>query len=394
MILISVIIASLYSVLIIAFIIGFDKVEKIKSINSVPKTNFSIVIPFRNEAQVLPDLLKSLEQLEYPSDKYELIFVDDDSKDDSVSIIHDFMNKPLDEACLEHLDYARHKLRRKAQPDIKVIKNVRKSGSPKKDAVETAIAQAKFNWVLTTDADCKVPQNWLQVFDAYIQQYQPKLIAAPVTYTPTNSLLEQFQLLDILSLQGSTMGGFGIGNPFMCNGANLCYEKKAFLDVNGFKGNEHIASGDDLFLLEKMVARYPENVHFLKSDKAIITTKPESTLKKLISQRIRWAAKATSYKNNFSKLVSLSVFSINFLLIILFLGSIIGYYSWLLFVLVFILKFCLDFMLLFKTATFFKQQSVLKHYFWSSIIYPIFIIFIALSSFTSSYSWKGRTYKK
>jgi len=380
MILVAVIIISLYSILIIAFIIGFDSLEKPKPINTVSKTSFSIVIPFRNEARVLPILLKSLQQLKYSSDKFEIIFVDDDSKDNSVSIIE----KGLDTS----------RLGRDTRPDIQILTNNRKSGSPKKDAVETAIAQAKFDWILTTDADCNVPQNWLQVFDAYIQQYQPKLIAAPVTYNTANSLLKQFQLLDLLSLQGSTMGGFGIGYPFMCNGANLCYKKQAFLDINGFEGNKHIASGDDLFLLEKMVAKYPENVHFLKSDKVIITTKPEPTLKKLISQRVRWASKATSYKNNFSKLVSLSVFSMNVLLIVLFLGSIVGYYSWLLFMIVFPIKFCLDFIILFKTAIFFKQQSVLKHYFWSSLVYPIFITFIVLSSFTSNYSWKGRTYKK
>ncbi len=374
MILISIIIVTLYSFLIIAFIIGFDRVKNFNATTKTPKTSFSMVIPFRDEVQALPILIKSLNQINYPSDKFELIFVDDDSKDDSINVIQ----RGFD--C--------------AQPDIQILKNKRKSDSPKKDAVETAITQANFDWIITTDADCKIPQDWLQTFDASIQQYQPKLIAAPVTYHSTNSLLEQFQLLDVLSLQGSTIGGFGIGNPFMCNGANLCYEKQAFLDVNGFQGNEHIASGDDIFLLEKMVAEYPDKVHFLKSDKAIITTNPEATLKKLVSQRLRWAAKATSYKNNFSKLVSLSVFCMNILLIILFLGSLIGYYSWLFFIISFLIKFCLDFVLLFKTATLFKQQSVLKHYFWSSLVYPLFIVFIALNSFTSSYSWKGRTYKK
>jgi glycosyltransferase involved in cell wall biosynthesis len=386
MIIASVIILALYCVLIIAFIIGFDKVEHFKPVSSAPKTKFSIVIPFRNEAQALPVLIKSLKQNKYPSDKFELIFVDDDSKDDSVKIINDFLDKPLDEACLERS--------RKARPDIQILKNNRKSGSPKKDAVETAINQANFDWILTTDADCHIAQDWLQTFDAFIQQYQPKLIAAPVTYSVDKTLLEQFQLLDLLSLQGSTIGGFGIDKPFMSNGANLCYEKQAFFAINGFKGNEHVASGDDIFLLEKMTDKYPDKVYFLKSDTVIITTKPERTLKKLFSQRIRWAAKATSYKNNFSKLVSIAVFSMNLLLILFFLGSIMGYYAWQFFIIVFLIKFCLDFMLLFKTAIFFKQQSVLKHYFWSSLVYPIFIIFIALSSFTSNYSWKGRTYKK
>ena len=380
MIIVSAIIISLYSFLIIAFIIGFDRIENFNSKGTTAKTKFSIVIPFRNEAQALPVLIKSLEQLTYPPDKFEILFVDDDSQDESVGIIE----KSLDTSHLW----------RDTRPDIQILKNKRKSNSPKKDAVETAIENARFDWIITTDADCIIPQNWLQNFDAYIQTHQVKLIAAPVTYNSSKTLLDQFQLLDILSLQGSTIGGFGINKPFMCNGANLCYKKQAFFEVDGFKGNEHIGSGDDIFLLEKMIKTYPDNVHFLKSNTAIITTKTESTLKKLITQRIRWAAKAASYKNNFSKLISISVFGMNLLLIILFLGSIVAYNSWLHFLIAFLVKFSLDFIILFKTATFFKQQSVLKHYFWSSILYPIFIIFIAITSFTSGYSWKGRTYKK
>lgn len=386
MIVLYVVILIIYSALIIAFIIGFDRIKNFNRSNTVVKTNFSIVIPFKDEAENLEPLLNSLSKLNYPKEFFEIIFVDDESRDNSVKIINNFKDKFLNEASINIIQ--------KTQPNILILNNNRKSGSPKKDAIKTAINQANFNWILTTDADCIVQKNWLQIFDNFIQQYQPKLIAAPVTYIHTNSLFEQFQLLDFLSLQGTTIGGFGINRPFMCNGANLCYEKQAFLDLNTFKGNEHIASGDDVFLLEKMSDKYPDKVHFLKSNKVIIYTKPESTFKKLFSQRIRWAAKATSYKNSFSKLVSISVFSMNFLIILLFLASIIGYFSYENFILFFLIKFCLDFILLFKTATFFKQKPVLKHYFWSSFVYPFFITFIAFSSFSIGFSWKGRSYKK
>ena len=38
----------------------------------------------------------------------------------------------------------------------------------------------------------------------------------------------------------------------MCNGANLAYERKAFYEVNGFTGIDHIASGDDMLLMHKI----------------------------------------------------------------------------------------------------------------------------------------------
>jgi len=377
MIIVSIIIISLYSFLIIAFIVGFDRIQNSNSISTIPKTKFSIVIPFRDEAENLKAFLESLSLLNYPVELFEVLLIDDDSKDESVEIIKRFLPQGVG-----------------VRNDIHIIKNERISKSPKKDAVEIAIKNAHFDWIITTDADCIIPQNWLQNFDAYIQAHQVKLIAAPVTFNSSNSLLDQFQLLDFLSLQGSTIGSFGVGKPFMCNGANLCYEKQTFMDVNGFDGNEHIASGDDIFLLEKIVLQNPKEVHFLKSDQSIITTNPESTFKELISQRVRWAAKSASYSNSFSKLVSIAVFSMNALLILLFLGSLIGYYSWWIFIIIFLIKFCIDFILLFKTASFFKKQSVLKHYVWSSFVYPIYTIFIALTSFTTSYSWKGRVYKK
>ena len=106
---------------------------------------------------------------------------------------------------------------------------------------------------------------------------------------------------------GCTIGGFGIKKPFMCNGANLCYSKEIFHELNGFEGNNHLASGDDIFLLEKMFKHFPKKTKYLKSDKALIITSAEPTLKKLFQQRIRWASKSTSYSNRFTKIVGLIV---------------------------------------------------------------------------------------
>jgi hypothetical protein len=48
------------------------------------------------------------------------------------------------------------------------------------------------------------------------------MIAGAVTYDCKNSL-HHFQQLDLASLQGATIGSFGIGKGFMCN-ANLAYK--------------------------------------------------------------------------------------------------------------------------------------------------------------------------
>ena len=374
MLLISILITFLYCIVIILFFIGFDLVNPFRFKKNVPKNAFSILIPFRNEATELPTLLESISKLQYPTAKYEIIFINDGSEDDSVEII----NKYFDKLSMTFL----------------LLKNVRKTNSPKKDAINTAIHQAKFDWIITTDADCILPKKWLETFDAFIEEKQPKLIVAPVTYNGNSSFLEQFQLLDFLSLQGTTIGGFGINKPFLCNGANLCYNKQTFFEVNGFEGNTNIASGDDIFLLEKIVNKYPDTIHYLKSYEAIVLTKPQPTFKQLLHQRVRWAAKSTAYKNWFSKLVSISVLLMNMLLIILFFSSLFGYTSYQLFVILFGTKFAVDLLLLFKTTAFFKQQRTLKHYLLSSLVYPVFIMFVVIASLKSGYSWKGRQFKK
>ncbi len=374
MIAVSIIILALYSILIMAFIVGFDRVEIFKLSSDDPKTRFSIIIPFRNEAQNLNPLLASLSKLNYPPSLFEIILVDDDSQDDSVNLISTFIEN--------------------ARIDIKIIKNIRRSEAPKKDAIETAIGHAKFDWIVTTDADCLVPENWLQTIDAFIQEYQPKCIVAPVNYNIEESFLDKFQLLDFLSLQASTIGGFGINKPFLCNGANLCYEKQAFFDVKGFTGNTHIASGDDIFLFEKMLDTYPGNIHFLKSVEAIVTTKPQSTFRQLFSQRIRWAAKSTAYKNNFAKFVGITVLLMNTLLVITLLLAIFNMFHWPFFLLLIFIKLTLDFVLIKKVSNFYKQPIPFFHYIASGLLYPFFSMFVAIVSVQSNYSWKGRTFKK
>lgn len=371
---ITILITLVYSLIIGVFIAGFDRVKAFKPVERLPKNSFSIIIPFRNEAQNLPELLESLKKLIYPKEKYEIIFIDDDSQDNSIEII---------KSTFENLDIP-----------FKILKNIRHTNSPKKDAIQTALEQTQHEWIITTDADCEVPKNWLTIFDSFIQLKQPKMIVAPVTYTKSTSFFERFQILDFLSLQGTTIGAFGINQPFLCNGANLCYSKATFNEVKGFAGNSEIASGDDIFLLEKIYKKHPRNVHYLKNFDALVKTKPQPTFKELLYQRIRWAAKSTGYNNTFSKLVALSVFAMNASIVILFILSILGYNKWLYLFYTFLVKYIVDAFLLFRISYFFNQKRVLSSFFASSFIYPFFSMFVVIASLTSSFQWKGRKFKK
>lgn len=375
MIYISIFIACLYIFLIIAIIIGFDKVPTILNKNSNPKNTFSIVIPFRNEAENLSKLLHSISDLNYPKNLFEVLLVNDNSQDDSQSIIEIFGQQ---------------------NPDLNIalVNSIRRTNAPKKDAINTAIHKAAFEWIVTTDADCELPLNWLQLFNQFIEEEQPLFISAPVKFKGRNSLPFHFQNLHFLSLIGSTIGGFGIRKPFMCNGANLCYRKDVFLQLNGFEGNTAIASGDDVFLLEKMNENYPDSVKFLKSEEAIVETSSEKNWSLFFNQQMRWASKSTAYNSSFSKFVGFSVFSINLLLIVLGVSALVLPFFWNYFLLLLFLKSIVDFTLIFKTSSFIKSKKSLKYFLGINLLYPFFIVFIGGISLFKSYTWKGRSFKK
>ena len=374
MLIISIIIILLYLILIGYFVIGFDKIKSI-SLEDIPaKVNFSIIIPFRNEAENLSDLLDSISELNYPRSKFEILFIDDHSEDESVNIIRSTLSK-------FKIKYS-------------IIDNDTTTEAPKKTAITKGISQSKFDWIVTTDADCRLPKYWLDSFDYFIQKNNTKFIVAPVTYYKVNSFLKRFQLLDFLSLQGAGIGSFGIQKPILCNGANLAYPKSLFLEVNGFEGNSHISSGDDIFLLEKAIQKYPKHIHFLKNEHAIIKTLTQPSTKSLISQRVRWASKTSSYKSLFAKLTGVIVFLMNGFLVSSPLFVLAHFISLKTLIYAFIIKVCIDFLLLFKTARFFKQESHLSSFIFSSFIYPFFSVYVVFISVFRGYKWKGRSYNK
>lgn len=363
-----------YSVFILHLLWGTTKVEAFERTGMKPITAFTIVVPFRNEAKNLPRLLQSFSNLDYPQELIEIIMVDDFSTDVSERICIQWR--------IQHDGI-----------DTTLLDNLRLTGSPKKDAIARAMPIAKHEWIVTTDADCRVPKNWLLTLDNYIQAKEPQMIVGAVVYATKNNWFHQFQQLDLMSLQGVTMGSFGMGKPFMCNGANFAYTKTLFRTVDGFAGNDTMASGDDVFLLQKAVAHAPGNVHYLKNKAAIVKTKPENDLYKLFMQRVRWASKTTGYQSTYAQVLAVSVLLMNGSLVVGFVMALVGTLDWALLLGVFAIKYAVDYLLLYKTNTYLRDGKWLLPL-ASSLIYPLFSSLVGLYSLVGPYTWKGSTYKK
>ena len=368
-------IVAVYVIFISQLIYGFGKVKSFYSNDKTPKTAFSIIVPYRNEAKNLPKLLQSISDLKYPKELFELILVDDFSKDNSERI------------------YIKWRIAND-EIDTTLLENLRLSNSPKKDAISRAVPIIKHEWIITTDADCTVDKNWLLTLDNFIQQNKnTEMVVGAVVYKAKNNWFHQFQQLDLLSLQGTTIGSFGLGKPFMCNGANFAYTKKLYTELGGFGGINSSASGDDVMLLQKAVQKHSDNVQYLKNKSFIVKTKPENDLFKLFMQRVRWASKTTSYKNTYAKILAVVVLLMNLSLVIAYCLLPIASLNWKLLLIGFLIKYVVDYILLFQSNSYLRNGKFLFPL-ASSFVYPVFCSMVGIYSLFGSFTWKGRRFKK
>lgn len=347
-------------------------------------TKISIIISARNEEQNITHCLQSILVQTYPADLFEIIVVDDHSTDNTVQIVKSFDKKNIH--CIFLKDFVSGAF-----------------NSYKKKAIEVAIAQSTGNLIVTTDADCFMDKNWLQTIASFYEAYKPAFIAAPVSINCDNSFLSIFQALDFMTLQGITGASVFKKMHSMCNGANLAYEKIAFREVDGFKGIDNIASGDDMLLMHKIYKQYPKRVLFLKSKEAIVQTLAMDTWRNFFNQRIRWASKADKYGDKRILPVLILVYFFNLLLLILpvvaiFSNTIFSFFNYQLSIIKYwlglvVLKTLVELFFLFPVAKFFNKQIIL---WWFPLAQPFHILYTVVAGWLGkfgSYTWKSRIVK-
>ncbi|WP_207632609.1 glycosyltransferase [Foetidibacter luteolus] len=375
---ITAVLLSFYAVLIHAYRVWYRRLKHFRPGGAeVPATGFSIIIPARNEENAIRDCVMSIVNNQYPSHLFEVIVIDDHSADKTPDIVNEIS---------------------KTHPNVRLLKLAdvlqgKELNSYKKKAIETAISYSTKEWVATTDADCLVTPLWLKNLDAYIQQHQPVFVAAPVMFINNGSFVSIFQCLDFISLQGITAASVSAGFHSMCNGANLAYKKETFYQVDGFKGIDNIASGDDMLLMHKMHMRFPGRIGYLFTRDAIVLTEPMPDWRSFINQRIRWASKAEAYDDKRIIVVLLFVYILNALMVILpFLAfyklEILWY--WLALV---VLKTFSEFTFMYFVSSFFRLQHLL---WWFTFMQPVHIFYTVIAGFFGKfgkYQWKGRTVK-
>ncbi len=343
----------------------WEKTPELEVSKTASEERVSVVIAARNEERNISTCIHSILQNDYQG-KFEVIVVNDHSTDNTLEV-------------LQNINDARVK-----------VANLPADKMGKKSALSHGIELAQGEIILCTDADCIVGKNWIVSMIAAL--HGKHFVTGPLRLKEMQSALGAFQILDLSAMMAITAYGINTSSFYLANGANLGFRKKAFLNLNGYKGNEKYASGDDVFLIQKMAKELPDKVSFVKSRTAIVETLGVEKVKDFFSQRKRWATKSGAYTDRGLQFVLGFVFLFNVMLVVnLVVGPFFVGGLFFIGLIQLMIKVIMDYLLLSNLSTYFKTEEAMKYFFRASLWAVVNIIFSGcVALFAKNYSWKGR----
>jgi glycosyltransferase involved in cell wall biosynthesis len=245
---------------------------------------FSVIISARNEARNLIEYLPSILEQDYPT--YEVIIIDDDSTDDSAEILNHFK-----------VQYAH----------LHILKIEHKKSAGKKEGLQRAIRNTKYEWLVFTDADCYPKSDqWLRKMASKCDE-KTEIILGYSPYRKENGLLNDFIRYETF-MTAVIYGTFTLsGMPYMGVGRNMAYRKSTFLTTVNKEKFEKTASGDDDLAVNAMANSHNTVLQF--DEKARVISLPKTTFSDFIKQKTRHIFPSTHYKTMHQWLLGLLAMS-------------------------------------------------------------------------------------
>lgn len=334
----------------------------------------SVLVAFRDERAVLPDLLEALQAQSYPH--FQVILADDGSTDGSGALAQSWVERYPDR--FRYL----------------YVENTNRE-SPKKFALSRAMEGLQTDIILTTDADCTMGPQWVESMVGYFMEEQVKMVCGPVTFREEKNLFDHFQTLEFASLVGSGAAGLHRGKPSMCNGANLAYRYQAFKKAGGYAAHAHITSGDDEFLMHQFFEKNEASVRFAKSREALVHTLPQANPLAFLNQRKRWAGKWKHYQISHPRNLALGIFFFHLLWLLV---PVIWYFEGRpatdLYLSAFVLRAFGNMVFLRQVMEFLEKPFHTLHFMLLELLYSPYVVVFGLLANFGGYTWKGKHYGK
>ncbi|MBU0474249.1 MAG: glycosyltransferase [Bacteroidetes bacterium] len=334
----------------------------------------SVIIPFRNESEKIMDNLKSIESQNYPSDKFEVIYIDDFSTDDSLKKLKNGITK-------ENIF-------------VYSIKDTNFAKAHKKQAIEFGISKSKGTIILFTDADCTNFPNWISTMVIGFEE-NTALISGPVAFAESDNLFGKLQSLEFAGLILSGAGLIGNKTPMIASSANLAFRKSVFDEVGGYKDLMNLSSGDDELLMQKIAYKTNYDVKFCFEKDALVITDANKNLEEFNQQRKRWASKGLFYEN---KLIVAQLFLIFLFYLGLIAQLLLGFFLdprfLKIFSVSFMLKILVEYAVMVKGVGVLIEKINFPLFLLAEILHIPYIVYSAISGALGNFTWKDRELKR
>ncbi len=218
----------------------------------------SIIVPGYNEEVTAIKTIQSLLKTKYPV--FEIIFVDDGSKDRTYELVN--------------TAYGHHPL----------VQVLTKPNGGKASALNFGIAHAKSDFVVCIDADTQLKDDAVYHMMTYFTDAEIGAVAGTVKVGNENNLITRWQSIEYITAQNMDRRAFDLINSItVVPGAIGAFRKSAIFKAGGFT-YDTLAEDCDLTM------RILKQGYIVKNcDDAIAYTEAPETLNGLLKQRFRWS---------------------------------------------------------------------------------------------------------
>lgn len=361
------IISLIYIILHLLFLYGYVRSSSLKKQTHKNKLSVSVIVAARNEETIIANCIKFLRNLKYDKDLLEIILVNDKSTDKTKEIMIN-----------ETIGYEQFKVIDSNNLETTSLKG-------KANAIDTAIRKASGDIIFTTDADCEVPENWIEETVKYYDD-RTSMVCGFTLIKAHKSLFAKMQSLDWIYLLSIASCSSGIKMILSCLGNNLTFTRNVYNEIGGYS-NVGFSVTEDLALMRTIDADKRYDLKYPLNHRAIVMTEPCNSLKELYNQKRRWFRGGTDI-NYLGYILGFELYAMNFVLLFGFLF--IDPFAYLLFVLIKILSELLITVPVYKKL---KIKNLFKYYPLFQIYFAIYGLLLPLSFvFGKRINWKERKF--
>ncbi len=333
---------------------------------SLPR--ITVVVPLRNEENHALRTLEALSRQNYIG-WHEIICVDDRSTDATPAILSRFCaDNPRFRQLTIGLD----------EPTVT---------SGKKRALARGFAQARGDILMTTDADCLPPANWMTSMARSFAS-GADIVQGPKSISGAPGVLTQYQQTEVFALVSIEAASFAMGKPVLASAPSLAYRKDLYEKTGGFEGLEDYVSGDDDLLVHKMMTIPGVRVTYNLDPDASVVTSPVLTWKELLQQRARWASNGAHYDQKGFVALLACIYAFYWWLLLSPLFAALGWVPWKAFAIPLALKIGLNCIFLKKTSILLRQEKAFRHTWWAEILHIPIVLAAVIIGHLGWYRWK------